>query len=92
MIEKFILVLIATIAIDYAYVAYTKRIVANKAVPAGVYAAIIYALNSFVVISFVKEPIIILAAIIGTFFGTILAVRLEERREKAEKEKKGDKE
>ena len=69
------------IALDFIWGFYTRRITEGRALHASLYALFITALNGIVVINFVREPALLVAAMAGAFIGTYLSVKIDHKEE-----------
>lgn len=60
----------ATVALDVAYVLYTRRTMEGRAIQAGFWASAIWALGAWIVIAYVNNHWLIVVALVGSFVGT----------------------
>ncbi len=71
----FISVFFATLCIDALYALYTIRVTEKKAFQSATFGSLIHILTAFTVISYTKNYFYLIPLVIGSFFGTYLAVR-----------------
>ena len=71
----FVLVFLGLVAIDFCWTVYIDKVAKQQAVPAGVWSAMITLLSAVVVVAYTTNPILIIAAVLGAFVGTVLAVK-----------------
>lgn len=76
----YLLCFILMFALDFIWAAYTNAITANRALKSSCYASVIVALNGIVTVSYVHEPKLIFAVLLGAFAGTFAAVWWKNRR------------
>ncbi len=74
---KFILVTVGYFLFDLFYVFYTRRVVEGRGYRAGAWASSMALISSIMVLIWVHEPRLIPAAMLGSFIGTVMAVRLD---------------
>jgi len=72
---QWFLVFVAYVGLDYVFARYTRAAAEGRQVPASNWAVLITLFNAFVVISFVKDPWLILPSCAGAFVGTYLSLR-----------------
>ena len=73
MLIEAIIVFILMLATDFVWAISIKAISDEKLVKGGLTAAMIVMLNGFAVISYVKNPVMIIPAAIGAFTGVLLS-------------------
>ena len=76
---NFVLVMLAMIAVDAAWTRYLIDVQDRRPVLAGLWSAAIVGLGAFVVVSYVHDPWLVLAAAVGGFIGTTLTVKWSKR-------------
>lgn len=61
--------------IDVVWTDYFIYVEKRRALPAGICSVIIYGLGSYTTLKWVEEPLYVVPAVIGAFFGTYCTVR-----------------
>lgn len=79
----FALVFLGLVAIDFCWTVYIDKVAKQQAVPAGAWSAMITLLSAVVVVAYTTNPILIVAAVLGAFVGTVLAVNMNKRKSTA---------
>lgn len=74
----FILVFLGLVAIDFCWTFYIAKVAERKAIQSGAWSAMITLLSAFVVVAYTTNPILIVAAVLGAFVGTVLAVKMNK--------------
>lgn len=70
----------AMAVLDIVFALYTRRVVDGAAGKAALWATCIMLLNATVILSYVKNPAMIIYAALGAFAGTYLVVRLDHKK------------
>jgi peptidoglycan biosynthesis protein MviN/MurJ (putative lipid II flippase) len=81
-IIKFILVIIAMIVADVCWTYYFIKVEERKAIPAGVWSALIIVASAFITTSYVEDKSLVPAAVIGAFIGTAGTVWYKSKKSK----------
>lgn len=76
----FILVFLGLVAIDFCWTFYIAKVAEKKAVEAGLWSAGITLLSAGVVVAYTTNPVLVVAAVLGAFVGTVLAVRMNKEK------------
>jgi hypothetical protein len=84
---KTILVFIAVFLADVLWVFYIRRTSQGRALSAAIFGTIIWLFGAFAVVSYIQDQRHIISAIIASFIGTYYAVKHDETRHKANKQK-----
>lgn len=74
---KFVGVFILLVVIDFAWSYYIASVKDGKAVPAAAWSAFMMALQGIAAISYVNDPRLLGAAVLGAFVGTFLGVKIQ---------------
>jgi hypothetical protein len=70
-----LIVFVALFALDLVWARYTSAITDRRRMLAGVYASAIIALSGYAAINYVNDPWMLLPAMAGAFFGTIVGIK-----------------
>jgi hypothetical protein len=73
---KFLGVMVSMGLLDMAWTCYFISIKESNAMAAGWWSSIVVALGAFVTVSYVGDPSLLCAAILGAFFGTAITVKM----------------
>lgn len=76
---KFFLVFLAMTITDICWTFYLISVEERKSFLAGYWAATLYVVGAFVVTSYVNDKFMIIAAAVGSFVGTVLAIEYKKR-------------
>lgn len=79
---KFSAVIVIMILADIAWAYYFITIEERKSVKAGIWAMLIYVFGMFVTHHYIDDWTFGIAAVIGSFIGTVIAVEYKKRKEK----------
>ena len=79
---KFFTVLVAMAAVDVCWTYYFIKIDERKEVGAGIWAVILLLFSAFVTTNYVDDKSLIIAAALGSFFGTYYTVKYKKKKEK----------
>ena len=79
-ITKFILVVIAMIIADVCWTYYFIKVEERRAIPAGVWSALIIVTSAFITTSYIEDKSLVPAAVIGAFIGTAGTVWFKNRK------------
>lgn len=77
--------MISMILADIAWTYYFIKVEERKSLPAGLWASLIIVFGMFTTINYVEDRTLAVAAIIGSFTGTFIAVELKKRKEEKSK-------
>lgn len=72
------LVFASTLAADYAWTKYNVNVSAKRATAAASWSAAIVGFGAVSVVSYTHDPKLVIAALLGAFVGTWIAVKREE--------------
>jgi len=72
---------IAMAITDAVWAKYMIAVADKRALPAGIYSALIMILGGVVVLSYTEDKRMLLAAVLGAFVGTYFTIKLENRKE-----------
>ena len=75
-------VFVAMFITDVCWTFYLLKVEERKSVQAGAWASVLYLFGAFVVSSYVNDKSLILAAVLGSFFGTYVTIEWKKRQEK----------
>jgi len=75
-------VFLAVIVLEYAFAFYTRKTTEGVEYSAGAWAAFIILLNAIVTLLYVSDKALIPAAMAGAFIGTIIAIKVDNRKRK----------
>jgi len=75
---KFAGVFIMATILDYAWSAYVQSVQIRGRFIASLWATMLMVLSGFVTVSFVKEPLLLIPAGLGAFFGTWISFKKEK--------------
>ena len=75
---QFALVFFALIVVDFCWTFYIAKVAEGKAVAAATWSALIMVIGAFTTISYLEDKRLLIAAIIGAWVGTFLAVRFKK--------------
>jgi peptidoglycan biosynthesis protein MviN/MurJ (putative lipid II flippase) len=78
---KFLSVMVAMILADICWTYYFIKVDERKSVLAGIWASLIIVFGMISVINYVEDRTLTIAAIIGSFIGTYIAVETKKRKE-----------
>lgn len=84
---QFIGVFIAMTIADICWTYYFIKIEERKSIAAGLWGVGIYVCGAFAVMSYMEDRSLIIAAMLGSFFGTWGTVEYKKRKEKSEDKK-----
>jgi len=84
---KFLSVMVAMILADICWTYYFIKVDERKSVLAGMWASLIIVFGMISVINYVEDRTLTIAAIIGSFIGTYIAVETKKRKEDKIKKK-----
>lgn len=76
---KFAASFVGMAALDFVWARYTYHLVKKNPCAAGVYSSLIVLLNGVCTIMYVDDPHLLIAAVLGAFVGTVIAVAQEQR-------------
>jgi hypothetical protein len=79
---KFFSVMFALFLTDICWTFYLVETAAKKAVPAGMWSAIIIATGAFAITGYIEDHRLIVAAMLGAFLGTYVTLKYKLRKEK----------
>lgn len=79
---NYFLAFMAVVVLNFIWAFYIKQVAAKRGLWAGFYALLIFAVNAYVVDSFVRDNTVVIPAAIGAFVGTALAVEWGKRNDK----------
>lgn len=82
---QFIGVMTSMILADISWTYYFIKVEERKSLSAGIWSALIVVFGIFTTINYVEDRTLIVAAIIGAFIGTFLAVEIKNRNEAKKK-------
>ena len=71
----YILVFLGMMLLDIIWAKYIQYTASKKAITAANYAAILLALNAYVVIAYTSNPLYIIPAVLGAWTGTFIGSR-----------------
>ncbi len=74
---KFFGVFLALFLLDFVWAKYTYAMTDQRVVKSGVYASVIILLSGLAQIGYTSDPLLLIPAIAGAFFGTALAVLIK---------------
>lgn len=74
---QFALVFVSLVAVDVCWTLYIAEVNARNAVKAATWSALIMLCGAFATISFVHDKRLLIAAILGAWVGTYIAVRIK---------------
>lgn len=60
---------------DVFYTYYLRAVQLESAIPAGVWAAILYVLTSVVIIGYIHNPWLLIPSVLGAFLGTYVGIK-----------------
>lgn len=80
-ILQFIGVMTSMILADVSWTYYFIKVEERKSLSAGIWSALIVVFGIFTTINYVEDRSLVVAAIIGAFVGTFLAVEIKKRNE-----------
>jgi len=86
-ILQFIGVMTSMILADISWTYYFIKVEERKSLAAGIWSALIVVFGIFTTINYVDDRSLVVAAIIGAFIGTFLAVEIKSRAELRKKSK-----
>jgi hypothetical protein len=72
---EFLTAFLAMFFTDMCYTYYFKAVQHESAIPAGLWAALLYILTSIVVIGYIHNPWLLIPSMLGAFFGTYFGVK-----------------
>lgn len=78
---SFIFVMLAMFFADVCWAYYFIKIEERKSIAAGTWAVLIYMFGAFTVTSYMSDKTLIVAAMIGSFFGTYITIEYKKRKE-----------
>ena len=78
---QFIGVMTSMILADISWTYYFIKVEERKSLSAGIWSALIVVFGIFTTINYVEDRSLVVAAIIGAFAGTFLAVEIKKRNE-----------
>jgi peptidoglycan biosynthesis protein MviN/MurJ (putative lipid II flippase) len=78
---KFLGVMIAMILADICWTYYFIKVEERKSLHAGIWSSLIIVFGMFSVINYVEDRTLTIAAILGAFIGTYIAVEVKKRKE-----------
>ena len=81
-ILTFLGVMVAMIIADVCWTYYFIKVEERKAIPAGVWSALIIVASAFITTSYVEDRSLVVAAVIGAFLGTAGTVWYKDKKEK----------
>lgn len=84
-ILQFIGVMTSMILADVSWTYYFIKVEERKSLSAGIWSALIVVFGIFTTINYVEDRSLVVAAIIGAFAGTFLAVEIKKRNETKKK-------
>ncbi len=79
---KFLGVMLAMTLADICWTYYFIKVEERKSLAAGMWSALIIVFGMFSIINYVDDRTLTVAAIIGAFLGTFIAVEIKRRKEK----------
>jgi hypothetical protein len=79
---KFLGVMLAMTLADICWTYYFIKVEERKSLAAGMWSALIIVFGMFSIINYVDDRTLTVAAIIGAFLGTFIAVEVKRRKEK----------
>lgn len=79
---KFLGVMLAMTLADICWTYYFIKVEERKSLAAGMWSALIIVFGMFSIINYVDDRTLTVAAIIGAFLGTFVAVEVKRRKEK----------
>ena len=82
---QFIGVMTSMILADVSWTYYFIKVEERKSLSAGIWSALIVVFGIFTTINYVEDRSLVVAAIIGAFVGTFLAVEIKKRNETKKK-------
>lgn len=74
---KILLVFCVVFLNDFIWTIYIKRVQQRKAFFAALYSMIIYGFSSIVILQYIENNWLLIPALIGAFFGTLVAMKYE---------------
>jgi hypothetical protein len=80
---KFFLVMVGMFLVDMAWTYYMKYVAADRAYLAGFWSSVLILLSAFVTVNYVHDYRLVVAAVIGAFFGTVVAMKWKKDSGKA---------
>ncbi len=80
MIFKFVLVMVSAIMADICWTKYMLGVSEKAPFKAAFWSAMIIAIGGFMVISYTQNHLLVVAAMLGAFIGTFLAVYREKQK------------
>jgi uncharacterized membrane protein (UPF0136 family) len=80
-IIKFVLVAFTLFIADVFWALYFMKIEERNGVMAGLYGSVIYLLGAFAITQYTEDKTFIIAAVIGAFSGTYVAVEWKKRKD-----------
>ena len=84
-IISFLGVLIAMFFADICWAYYFIKIEERRSAAAGMWAVLIYMFGAFTITSYMSDKTLIIAAMLGSFFGTYFTVEYKKRKESKNK-------
>lgn len=81
----FLGIIILMFIADVCWTFYFVKITERKGVQAGIWGALIYLTGAITVIKYMEDQTFIIAAVIGSFFGTWVTVEYQKRKEEKNK-------
>ena len=78
---KFMLVMFAMILADVCWTMYFIETEKRRSVPAGMWGAAILLFGSLVTMNYVEDHRLLIAAVIGSFFGVYITIEWKKRKE-----------
>jgi hypothetical protein len=80
-IIKFLGVMVSMILADICWTYYFIKVEERKSIAAGIWSSLIIVFGMFSVINYVDDRTLTIAAILGAFIGTYIAVEIKKRKE-----------
>lgn len=74
-IWEYLLAFLAMFFTDIIYTYYLRAVQCESAVPAGLWAAILYILTSVVIIGYIHNPWLLIPSVLGAFLGTYVGIK-----------------
>jgi len=79
-ILSFLGVFVAMFITDVCWTFYLIKVEERKSIQAGAWASVLYLFGAFVVSSYVGDRSLIIAAVLGSFFGTYFTIEYKNRK------------
>jgi len=76
-ILKFLIVFLGMAVFDFLYAIYTRAVIDKKSFRGGSLACLMVLVQGLIIVSYTKEPKLLIAAALGAFIGTYIGIRLE---------------